>query len=88
MTRQIEQTKNDFVVYRALGNEELHNAIMERDIEKVELIVIELQVQHGKNYDFLLFDQETVLDIDLVKAEIEEGYKEYELELCRRGNID
>jgi len=78
MKRQIEQTKNDFVVYRALYNEELHNAVMAKDTEKVELIVAELQAQHNKNFDFLLFDQETTLDIDSVIWEYQLVLKEEE----------
>jgi len=76
MERQIEQTKNDFVVYRALYNEDLHNAIMSKDIEKVELIIAAIQDEHAKYYDFLLFDPDTILDIDMVIWEYELVLKE------------
>ena len=59
-------SKNDYVLNRAIFNEELHNAAITKDAELVESILTRLNEKNMREYDFSLFDVESVLDIDYV----------------------
>jgi len=59
-------SKNDYVLNRAMFNEELHNAVITKDAERIESILTKLNEKNMREYDFSLFDVESVLDIDYV----------------------
>jgi len=59
-------SKNDYVLNRAIFNEELHNAVITKDAERIESILAKLNEKNTKEYDFSLFNVESVLDIDYV----------------------
>ena len=65
------QSKNEYILYRAWYNEELHHAIMFKDIEKIEVMLDQFTKDHFKyEYNhFSLYDSNTFIDIDYVKAE-------------------
>jgi len=63
------QSKNEYILYRAMYNKELHYAIMLQDVEKIEAMLDQFTKDHLKNYDFSLYDSNTFIDIDYVKAE-------------------
>jgi len=63
------QSKNEYILYRAMYNKELHYAIMFKDIEKIEAMLDQFTKNHLNNYDFSLYDSNTFIDIDYVKAE-------------------
>lgn len=63
------QSKNEYILYRAWYNKELHHAIMFKDVEKIEVMLDQFIKDHLKNYDFSLYDSNTFIDIDYVKAE-------------------
>lgn len=70
------QSKNEYILYRAMYNRELHNAIMDRDVETIEVMLEQFTSDHLKNYDFRLYDSNTEIDIDYV-------YNEYIKEILK-----
>ena len=76
------QSKNEYILYRSMYNNELHNAIMDKDVQAIETILDGLTKAHLKNYTFSLYDSNTFIDIDYVYTEhmreIEELEDEYQ----------
>ena len=70
------QSKNDYIIYRAIYNEELHHAIMNKDVEKIEVILEQFNKDHLKYYDFSLYDSNTKICIEYIKAEHEKELME------------
>lgn len=62
-------SKNQYILYRGMYNANLHNAIMDKDIAKIETIIDQFTRDHLKYYDFSLYDSNTFIDIDYVYAE-------------------
>jgi len=63
------QSKNEYIIYRAMYNEELHNAVLAKDVEAIETILDNLTKLHLQNYAFSLYDSNTFIDIEYVYAE-------------------
>lgn len=72
------QSKNDYVLYRSMYNEELHTSIIDKDVEAIERVLDQLSRVHLKVYDFSLYDSNTEIDIDYVLAE-----HKRDLNICR-----
>jgi len=70
------QSKNDYVLYRSVVNEELHNAVMARDTAKIEAMLKDWNNTNVHGKGFSLFDVNSVLDIEFVKAEHEKEISE------------
>ena len=62
-------SKNEYILYRAWYNKDLQDAIMVKDVNKIEAILDQFTKNHLKNYDFELYDQYTEIDIDYVYNE-------------------
>jgi len=73
---QKSQSKNDYVLYRSVVNEELHNAVMSRDFAKIESMLEDWNNTNVHGNQFPLFDMSSVLDIEFVKAEHEKEISE------------
>jgi len=63
------QSKNDYVLYRSVANEELHNAVMTRDTAKIEAMLEDWNNTNIHGNQFPLFDVNSVLDIEFVRVE-------------------
>jgi len=77
---QKSQSKNDYVLYRSTVNEELHNAIMSRDTAKIEAMLEDWNNTNVHGNVFSLFDVNSVLDIEFVRAEHEKEIAEDDFE--------
>jgi len=73
------QSKNEYILYRSMYNNELHNAIMDKDVKAIEAILGQFTKDHLKNYDFSLYDSNTFIDIEYVYAEHDKELKEFKL---------
>jgi len=58
-------------------NNELHNAIIDKDIQAIEVILDQFTKEHLNNYDFILCDSNTFIDIEYVYAEHDKELKEF-----------
>ena len=76
------QSKNEYILYRSMYNNELHNAIMDKDVQAIEILLDEFTREHLKNYDFSLYDSNTFIDIDYVYNEHVKQIEELEA-YCR-----
>ena len=77
-----QQSKNEYILFRAWYNNELHHAIMLKDVKKVEVMLNQFTKDHLSNCDFSLYDSNTVIDIDYIKAEhMREILEEYNNEV-------
>ena len=73
------QSKNEYILYRSMYNNALHNAIMDKDVPAIEILLDGLTKAHLKNYDFSLYDSNTFIDIGYVYIEHMRQIKELEL---------
>ena len=76
------QSKNEYILYRSMYNLELHNAVMIKDVQAIEVILDNLTKVHLQNYDFSLYDSNTFIDIDYVYNEHVKQIEELEA-YCR-----
>jgi len=76
------QSKNEYILYRSMYNLELHNAIIDKDVQAIEILLDEFTREHLKNYDFSLYDSNTFIDIDYVYNEHVKQIEELEA-YCR-----
>jgi len=76
------QSKNEYILYRSMYNLELHNAIIDKDVQVIEILLDEFTREHLKNYDFSLYDSNTFIDIDYVYNEHVKQIEELEA-YCR-----
>jgi len=76
------QSKNEYILYRSMYNQELHNAVIAKDVQAIEVILDNLTKLHLKNYEFSLYDSNTFINIDYVCNEHVKQIKELEA-YCR-----
>ncbi len=72
------QSKNEYILYRAMYNKELHDAVMTKDVEAIEVLLDEFSKKHLKNYSFSLYDSNTFIDIEYIYSEHLKELKELE----------
>ena len=77
------QSKNEYILYRSMYNQELHNAVMIKDVQAIEVILDNLTKVHLKNYEFSLYDSNTFIDIEYVYMEHMREIEELEDEWWR-----